>query len=65
MQKGDYYAAIVMDDDFSESLAGVVTGSADRTKIAYYVNEKKNAIAPKMTDTGANTIDEQINQTFV
>ena len=65
MQKGEYYAAIVMDDDFSESLAGVVTGSADRPRITYYVNEKKNAIAPKITDTGATTIDEQINQTFV
>ncbi|PST45700.1 ABC transporter [Bifidobacterium callitrichos] len=65
MQKGEYYAAIVLDDDFSESLAGVVTGSAERPKITYYVNEKKNAIAPKITDTGASTIDEQINQTFV
>ncbi|MBT1173108.1 YhgE/Pip domain-containing protein [Bifidobacterium sp. MA2] len=65
MQSGEYYAAIVMDDDFSSSLANAVTGSGERPKITYYVNEKKNAIAPKITDTGASTIDEQINQTFV
>ena len=34
-------------------------------QIRYYVNEKKNAIAPKITDTGATTIDEQINAAFI
>lgn len=29
------------------------------------MNEKKNAIAPKVTDTGAETIEMQLNETFV
>ncbi|KFI95724.1 YhgE/Pip domain-containing protein [Bifidobacterium stellenboschense] len=65
MQTGDYYAAIVLPKDFSASLADALTSPKRRPKITYYVNEKKNAIAPKITDTGATTIDEQINQTFV
>lgn len=65
VQSGEYYAAIVLPKDFSESLVDSVTGSGTRPKIKYYVNEKKNAIAPKITDTGATTIDEQINSTFV
>ncbi|RSX52221.1 ABC transporter [Bifidobacterium goeldii] len=65
VQSGEYYAAIVLPKDFSESLVNSVTGSAKRPSIKYYVNEKKNAIAPKITDTGATTIDSQINSTFV
>ena len=65
MQTGDYYAAIVLPKDFSASLVDSLTGTSKQPKIKYYVNEKKNAIAPKITDTGATTIDEQINSTFV
>ena len=65
VQSGEYYAAIVLPSDFSANLVNSVTGSGERPKIKYYVNEKKNAIAPKITDTGATTIDSQINSTFV
>lgn len=65
VETGGYYAAIVLPKDFSASLVESVTGTSKQPKIKYYVNEKKNAIAPKITDTGATTIDEQINSAFV
>lgn len=65
VESGTYYAAIVIPVDFSEDLASVFTGDFEQPTIAYYVNEKKNAVAPKVTDTGAATIEEQINSTFV
>ncbi|PJM76599.1 YhgE/Pip domain-containing protein [Bifidobacterium felsineum] len=65
VETGQYYAAIVLPKDFSENLVDSVTGTAKHPQLRYYVNEKKNAIAPKITDTGATTIDEQINATFV
>nr|WP_282744763.1 YhgE/Pip domain-containing protein [Bifidobacterium dentium] len=65
VKSGEYYAAIVLPDDFSATLIGSVTGTTKRPHITYYVNEKENAIAPKITDTGATEIDEQINSTFV
>lgn len=65
VQSGRSYAAIIIPDDFSESLAGIVTGSGERPQLKYYVNEKINAISPKITDTGASTLDSQINSTFV
>lgn len=65
VETGEYYAAIVLPKDFSTSLVESVTGTSKQPKIKYYVNEKKNAIAPKITDTGATTIDEQINSAFV
>ena len=65
VESGKYYAAIVLPEDFSSRLIGTVTGKGDRPSITYYINKKLNAIAPKITDTGATTIDEQINSAFV
>ena len=65
VERGDYYAAIVIPSDFSENLTSMLTGSFEQPELKYYVNEKKNAIAPKVTDTGAETIEQQINETFV
>ncbi len=65
VERGDYYAAIIIPKDFSRDLTSMLTGTFTEPKITYYVNEKKNAIAPKVTDTGAETIEEQVNDTFV
>ncbi|MDO4596401.1 MAG: YhgE/Pip domain-containing protein [Coriobacteriaceae bacterium] len=65
VESGEYYAAIVIPKDFSKDLTSMLTGEFHEPKLAYYVNEKKNAIAPKVTDTGAETVEEQINETFV
>ncbi|RSX57399.1 YhgE/Pip domain-containing protein [Bifidobacterium samirii] len=65
VKSGEYYAAIVLPRDFSASLVESVTDGGRQPSLKYYVNEKKNAIAPKITDTGATTIDEQINSQFV
>ena len=65
VESGDYYAAIVIPKSFSSDMTSMLTGTFKQPKITYYVNEKKSAVAPKVTDTGANTIEEQINETFV
>ena len=64
VRSGKYYAAIVMPDNFSESLLSILSGDIKQPKLDYYINEKKNAIAPKITDTGASTIQQEINDTF-
>lgn len=65
VKSGEYYAALIIPENFSEDLISVISGDIETPKIQYYVNEKKNAIAPKVTDTGATTIQQQINTTFV
>lgn len=65
VKSGEYYAAIVIPDDFSANLTSMLTGTFTQPQLEYYCNEKKNAIAPKVTDTGAETVEEQINETFV
>lgn len=65
VKSGEYYAAIVIPDNFSESMVSFLSGKIEQPEFDYYINEKKNAIAPKITDTGANTIQQQVNTEFV
>ena len=65
VERGDYYAAIVIPKDFSEDITSMLTGTFEQPKLTYYVNQKRNAIAPEVTNVGATTVENQINQTFV
>ena len=65
VRSGAYYAAFVVPEDFTSSLADVLEGDTQQAHIAYYVNEKANAVAPKVTDTGATTLETQIANQFV
>lgn len=64
VRSGKYFAAIVIPEDFSSSLISILSGHPKEPKLGYYINEKKNAIAPKITETGAGTIQQEINDTF-
>lgn len=64
-KSGKYYAAIVIPEDFSKDITSVLSGDIVRPRIDYYCNSKKNAIAPKMTNSGVSTIQNQVNTTFV
>ncbi|EFA22296.1 YhgE/Pip domain-containing protein [Bifidobacterium gallicum] len=65
VESGECYAAIVIPRDFSANVASIFTADAHTPALDYYVNEKINAISPKITDVGATTVDRQINNTFV
>lgn len=65
VKSGKYYAAIVIPEDFSSSFVSILSGDMKQPQFEYYLNEKKNAIAPKVTGTGASTIQEQINEEFI
>lgn len=64
VKSGTYYASIIIPEDFSRSLLSILSGTLKTPKLDYYINEKANAIAPKITGTGASTIQEEINSTF-
>lgn len=65
VKSGASYAAIVMPPDFSRDLLTITTGDFVQPELEYYTNEKANAIAPKITEVGASTLDTQINSNFV
>ena len=60
-----YYAAVVIPEDFTENLMSIVSGGFKQAKLQYYVNEKSNAIAPKITDKGVSAIQESVDATYV
>lgn len=65
VKSGEYYAGIVIPANFSEDMTSILNGEIKKPVFDYYLNEKTNAIANKITDTGMEMIQEQINQTFV
>ena len=62
---GDYYGSIVIPKNFSEDLTSVSRGFPKKATIEYTVNEKINAISPKITNSGASAIANNISKSFV
>lgn len=65
VEKGDYYASIIIPENFSEHIATIMTDDPKKAEIDYYVNEKINSIAPKITAAGANSIVDNVSKTFI
>lgn len=63
-KSGKYYAAVVIPENFSTRMMTFFTADGDHATLTYYNNEKKNALAPKITGQGADTVAAQINETF-
>ncbi|MFV0557374.1 MAG: YhgE/Pip family protein [Enterococcus sp.] len=65
VKSGKYYAGVYLPADFSADLLSFTSGEIEKPDIEYYVNEKINAIAPKITDKGASALQEEISQNFI
>ncbi|MEG0551372.1 MAG: YhgE/Pip domain-containing protein [Vagococcus sp.] len=65
VKSGKYYAGIYLPADFSDNLVSFVSGDIKHPQIDYSVNQKINAIAPKISDKGAGTIKDTISNEFV
>ncbi|GAA3934473.1 YhgE/Pip domain-containing protein [Microbacterium soli] len=63
-RSGEYYAAIVLPPTFSTDMMTFYARGAEHTRIEYYTNEKKNALAPKITGQGADEVATAVNETF-
>ncbi len=62
---GDYYAAVIVPEDFSENVLSFSKGEMKHPKIIFYENEKKNAIAPKITGKVREVLEQEIDRAFV
>ncbi|PGZ00160.1 phage infection protein [Bacillus cereus] len=65
VEHGDYSASITIPEDFSEKITTVLDENPQKPEIDYYVNEKVNAIAPKITAKGASGLTEEVSKNFV
>ena len=63
-RSGRYYAAVVIPPSFSKDMLTFYSDDVQHGRIVYYANEKKSAIAPKITDKGADSVAYQVNETF-
>lgn len=64
VKDGSYYAALVIPESFSRDMMSFFTPDVHRSDILYYLNEKENAIAPKITNKGAGAVKNQIDEIF-
>ena len=65
VKSGDYYAAVVIEKDFSYKMFNMFAEGFANPGITYYENEKKNAVATKLTDTAVSTLQQSIDAQFV
>ena len=56
---------VVIPQSFSRDMMTFYSDEVEHANIIYYTNEKKNAIAPKVTDQGADQVSNQVNQVFL
>ena len=64
LRMGKYYAAIYIPKAFTHQITGTLRKKPERANIEYKVNQKLNAIAPKMTNAGTSTIVQKANDKF-
>ncbi len=62
---GDYYAAVVIDKDFSAKMYRMLTDWTGKPAITYYENAKKNAVATKITDTAVESLKRSISENYL
>jgi putative membrane protein len=65
VEYGEYFAVIIIPSDFSRKLATVIEDKPEKATLEYYVNEKINAIAPKITESGTGGIVDKITGSFI
>lgn len=65
LKYGEFFAVIIIPEDFSKRLGTVTSDNPQKAEVEYFVNEKINAIAPKITQKGASVIVQQISSNFI
>lgn len=65
LKNGDYFAVIVIPSDFSQKLTSILSNQPTKAHIDYYVNEKINAVSPKITIKGASGLTQQVSSEFI
>ena len=61
---GEYYAAVVVAEDFTYNMYNVLTTDITRPTLLFYENQKKNPVATKISDTVVQSLQNNINVAF-
>ncbi len=62
---GTYYAALVIDENFTYDMYKVFADGANEPTLHFYQNQKKNPVANKIGDTVMDKVKTNVNKEFV
>ena len=65
VDKGDYYAGIIIPKNLSENIVSITSDNPKQAKIEYLVNIKSNPVATRLTDAGANAVYTSLNAKII
>lgn len=66
VENGEYYGAIIIPEDFSSKIATLFDGAEIvKPEFDFYVNNKKNPIAPIIVNKAVGTLETTLDQAFV
>ena len=65
VRSGRYYAALIVPSDFTGDFVSILDTDLRHPQIQYYENQKKNAIAPKITNKAKTAVQDEINAGLV
>jgi putative membrane protein len=65
VKHGDYYAYLMIPKEFSKKITSILEENPEKPQIVFGVNEKINAVAPKIASTGATGVTAQISEAFI
>lgn len=65
VERGEVFASIVIPNDFSKDAISLTTKNIQKPQLIYTVNEGANAIAPKITDKGVETLKQNVDSNLV
>lgn len=65
VNRGEYYAGIIIPKNLSENVASIATDDPQQAKLEYVVNIKSNPVATRLTDAGANAVYTALNAKIV
>ncbi|PTU87674.1 YhgE/Pip domain-containing protein [Staphylococcus pasteuri] len=64
IKMGKYYAGIYIPSKFTHQITGTLRKHPEKADVDFKVNQKINAVAAKLTDTGSSMVVEKANEQF-
>ena len=64
IKMGKYYAGIYIPSKFTHQVTGTLRKHPQKADVNFKVNQKINAVAAKLTDTGSSLVVEKANEQF-
>ncbi|SUJ74453.1 putative phage infection-like protein [Staphylococcus aureus] len=64
IKMGKYFAGIYIPSKFTHEITGTLRKQPQKADVEFKVNQKINAVASKLTDTGSSVVVEKANEQF-